>query len=339
MEWLAEWSYDIDISKTGMKRVTTTTTTKDGEVTTYDADLLPQTGTIKATVERYVKTKAGELIKKDTPIIDADVVVSDEKWTTLITSAKSDTKSEATVEEIAVWTYSIQAKKAGFESVIPSVISVVDSMVTSPVLKLIELWAKIMNMVFDDTNGDGKQSEQELWLEGTTVDLLDKDWAIVSTTQTTKDWSYSFDLEPGDYTIRVKAPLGYTFTTNEPQKITIAEWTVQGKTNGHGLKIAQAVWWSTFYDVYVSVLPVSSPAPAPTPTHSVADTQKEALPLEWPTNNEDEATNEWDQATSPYQWGGGATNEWEPSVQYEFESNESSLTHPASLPDTGADVE
>jgi hypothetical protein len=62
-----------------MKRVTTTTTTKDGEVTTYDADLLPQTGTIKATVERYVKTKAGELVKKDTPIIDADVVVSDEK--------------------------------------------------------------------------------------------------------------------------------------------------------------------------------------------------------------------------------------------------------------------
>ncbi len=61
--------------------------------------------------------------------------------------------------------------------------------------------------MFLDSNGNGRQNNGEQPLGGVTVQLLDASGAIVATTRTLRDGSYTFDnLELGKYTVQISVP-------------------------------------------------------------------------------------------------------------------------------------
>ena len=63
--------------------------------------------------------------------------------------------------------------------------------------------------VFTDTNGDGAKESAESGLSGTTVKLLGSTGAVVATTTTASNGTYSFTGEtPGTYTVQVVPPTG-----------------------------------------------------------------------------------------------------------------------------------
>ena len=67
--------------------------------------------------------------------------------------------------------------------------------------------ASISGHVFQDSNGNGRQNNGEQPLGGVTVQLLDASGAIVATTRTLRDGSYTFDnLELGKYTVQLSLP-------------------------------------------------------------------------------------------------------------------------------------
>ena len=70
--------------------------------------------------------------------------------------------------------------------------------------------AQIAGYVFIDDNGDCEIQPTERGLSGVRVDLIDSSGAVLQTTRTAEDGSYSFvGLRPGDYAVREFQPDGY----------------------------------------------------------------------------------------------------------------------------------
>ncbi len=71
----------------------------------------------------------------------------------------------------------------------------------------------IGDYVWVDTNMDGIQDEEEMGMEGVTVNLYDCDENLLATTTTDADGNYAFDgLDAGDYMIGFVLPEDYVFT-------------------------------------------------------------------------------------------------------------------------------
>lgn len=67
---------------------------------------------------------------------------------------------------------------------------------------------KIGNFVWDDLDADGVQDENEPGIDGVTVELLQGD-TVVATTTTVGGGLYSFGVAPGTYTLNFTKPTGY----------------------------------------------------------------------------------------------------------------------------------
>jgi len=71
----------------------------------------------------------------------------------------------------------------------------------------------IGDFVWIDANGNGIQDDDEVGLEGVTVNLLDSDDNVVDTTTTGPDGGYLFTLQSsGTYRVQFVLPAGYVFT-------------------------------------------------------------------------------------------------------------------------------
>ena len=83
----------------------------------------------------------------------------------------------------------------------------------------------ISGHVFLDSNGNGRQNNGEQPLGGVTVQLLDASGAIVATTRTLRDGSYTFDsLELGKYTVQISVPrTSSQQAAPSPRKVQITE--------------------------------------------------------------------------------------------------------------------
>jgi len=76
---------------------------------------------------------------------------------------------------------------------------------------------------WEDLDGDGVLDDGEPPLEGVTIELLQDD-VVIATTTTAADGSYSFtDLEPGDYTVKEIVPAGMTATSPVSVEVAVAE--------------------------------------------------------------------------------------------------------------------
>ncbi|HYV35581.1 MAG TPA: peroxidase family protein [Gemmataceae bacterium] len=100
--------------------------------------------------------------------------------------------------------------------------------------------AAITGAVFNDANGNGTLDQGETAVAGRIIQLVDATGAIVATTTTRADGSYSFDnlssdLEAGvGYTVREVLPDGVTQTTADPTEITITRGqTIRGIVFGN----------------------------------------------------------------------------------------------------------
>jgi len=72
--------------------------------------------------------------------------------------------------------------------------------------------ATLGDHVWEDSNGNGVQDAGEQGLNGVTVDLKDSLGNTVASTVTHDGGQYSFTVDPGTYSIAVKAPAGYAVT-------------------------------------------------------------------------------------------------------------------------------
>ncbi|MGE0084616.1 MAG: SdrD B-like domain-containing protein [Desulfococcaceae bacterium] len=80
----------------------------------------------------------------------------------------------------------------------------------------------ISGTVFNDVNGDGVISAGETGIPGVTVELLTPDGAVIATTVTGGNGSYSFtDIPAGAYIIRETDPEGYVSTTGNTVPINL----------------------------------------------------------------------------------------------------------------------
>ncbi|WP_374359966.1 SdrD B-like domain-containing protein [Pseudoduganella danionis] len=77
---------------------------------------------------------------------------------------------------------------------------------------LIVQQATLGDRVWEDSNGNGVQDSGEQGLNGVTVDLKDSLGNTVASTVTHDGGQYSFTVDPGTYSIAVKAPSGYAAT-------------------------------------------------------------------------------------------------------------------------------
>ena len=79
--------------------------------------------------------------------------------------------------------------------------------------------ATIKGVKFNDLNGNGKKDSGEPLIEGVTIELIQNDKEIKSTT-TNENGSYVFDkLNPGTYTVKEIIPSGWQNTT--PDSVTV----------------------------------------------------------------------------------------------------------------------
>ncbi|MCI9888961.1 carboxypeptidase regulatory-like domain-containing protein [Micrococcales bacterium 31B] len=97
---------------------------------------------------------------------------------------------------------------------------------------LVDLPASIGDTVWNDTNKNGQQDAGEPGVPNVTVNLLDENGEVVSTTKTDEDGKYLFDnVTPGDYTVEFVAPEGTEFTTpNTGDDATDSDAGEGGKT-------------------------------------------------------------------------------------------------------------
>lgn len=84
--------------------------------------------------------------------------------------------------------------------------------------------------VFIDQNGNGVQDANEPGIPGVTITLLDTNGNVVATTVTDANGNYAFlGLPPGDYTVRISPPPGFTLTT--PTTVNVTLTAAQNATN------------------------------------------------------------------------------------------------------------
>ncbi len=80
----------------------------------------------------------------------------------------------------------------------------------------------ISGTVFNDVNGDGVINTGETGIPGVTVELLTPDGAVIATTATGGNGSYSFtDIPAGAYIVRETDPEGYVSTTGNTVPINL----------------------------------------------------------------------------------------------------------------------
>jgi hypothetical protein len=84
----------------------------------------------------------------------------------------------------------------------------------------------VMGLIFADANGNGQQEAGEPGIPGVQVTLTDEATAagatLELTTTTDSDGGYLFDnVPPGDYTLLVEPPPGYTFAGPSQQSVTV----------------------------------------------------------------------------------------------------------------------
>lgn len=93
--------------------------------------------------------------------------------------------------------------------------------------------------VFFDANFNGTQSTGEIGLQGVGVTLLDSTGAVVATTTSAADGSYSFpDLKAGSYVVVVGSLQGLTYTTVYEHDVTITNANVTASPTGLSLHFA-----------------------------------------------------------------------------------------------------
>ncbi len=80
----------------------------------------------------------------------------------------------------------------------------------------------VSGVVFNDTNGNGRQDPNEKGIGGVTINLLDAQDALVETITTAGDGVYLFqNLSAGTYTVEEIYPSGYTGTTINRVTVTV----------------------------------------------------------------------------------------------------------------------
>jgi protocatechuate 3,4-dioxygenase beta subunit len=80
----------------------------------------------------------------------------------------------------------------------------------------------ISGVVFNDIDGDGEQDVGDVGLGGVTIDLLDHQNNVISTTVTAGDGSYKFpNVAPGVYIVRESDPDGFTSTSSNQAPVSV----------------------------------------------------------------------------------------------------------------------
>jgi len=96
----------------------------------------------------------------------------------------------------------------------------------------------INGFVYGDQNQNGQYDPGEPGLPGVEVDLLDKDGNVAGSSMTDRGGFYEFSkFEPGEYTIRVHAPDGYTFANSGPFEDTVIYVENRGNYEVHSIGI------------------------------------------------------------------------------------------------------
>ena len=101
-------------------------------------------------------------------------------------------------------------------------------------VKVFTLPAKLGDYVWLDLNANGVQDAGEKPLAGVTVNLLDKDGAVVQTTATGADGKYLFDIAAdalGTYRVQFVAPANFTYTAKGTGTATDSDAAKTGLTD------------------------------------------------------------------------------------------------------------
>ncbi|PNZ91931.1 adhesin, partial [Staphylococcus delphini] len=89
----------------------------------------------------------------------------------------------------------------------------------------------IGDKVWEDTNKDGIQDDNEPGIANVTVTLKDADGNVVGTRTTDDEGNYLFeDVKPGEYTVTFETPEGYTPTQT-------GQGTAENDSNGTSTKV------------------------------------------------------------------------------------------------------
>ncbi|MTV41158.1 SdrD B-like domain-containing protein [Duganella radicis] len=99
--------------------------------------------------------------------------------------------------------------------------------------------ATIGDRVWVDKNGNGVQDADESGKSGVTVELKDNTGKVVKTTTTDSSGNYKFSVEAGTYSVNVKAPSGYTFTTKGTSAASETDSNADSTGNLGAVTVAQ----------------------------------------------------------------------------------------------------
>lgn len=89
----------------------------------------------------------------------------------------------------------------------------------------------ITAVVFSDTNGDGIQDNGETGVAGVTVNLLNSSGAVIATTTTNAQGSYTFTETTGSYTVQVVPPSGSSISVQAAGSAAGSGGGAPGSTN------------------------------------------------------------------------------------------------------------
>ncbi|WP_348697802.1 SdrD B-like domain-containing protein [Duganella fentianensis] len=102
---------------------------------------------------------------------------------------------------------------------------------------LIVQQATLGDRVWEDSNGNGVQDSGEQGLNGVTVDLKDSLGNTVASTVTHDGGQYSFTVDPGTYSIAVKAPAGYAATAQAQGSNAAADSDIDATGNSASITL------------------------------------------------------------------------------------------------------
>ena len=111
--------------------------------------------------------------------------------------------------------------------------------------------AGIGDLVWEDTDGDGDKGDAEPGIEGVTLSLVDAAGVERATDTTDRDGAYSFDVTPGEWTVRVtdtgSVLTGHRAVSDESITDTVASDDLLGFDFGYAplVEIGDQVWEDT----------------------------------------------------------------------------------------------
>jgi hypothetical protein len=102
--------------------------------------------------------------------------------------------------------------------------------------------AELTGQVYSETNRNGRQDFRESALHGVTVELLDDEREVITTTTTDRNGRYRFDafVETGDYQVRVVLPSGMT-TAQRTRDVLISRGGVTVSGINFGLRTVSSI--------------------------------------------------------------------------------------------------